>query len=184
MMLVGVVALIYIEMSALEQPILGRQYAADIQPTVVSNSAAATPAQPTPPYYTVSRVVDGDTVVLDMHGVPTTLRLIGIDTPEVVDPKKPVQCYGPEASTRAHQLLDNQVVKVEEDQTQGEFDKYHRTLAYIFLPDGTNFEEYMIENGFGREYTYKKPYKYQKQFKAAQAKAKAASLGLWSACPS
>jgi micrococcal nuclease len=74
----------------------------------------------------VVRVVDGDTVVI---APDTTVRLIGIDTPETVDPRKPVQCFGREASAYAHLLLDGRSVSLEYDPTQGRLDRYGRTLA-------------------------------------------------------
>ncbi len=147
-----------------------------------SPAALAVAETPAPSWYRVERVVDGDTVVLDMGGKSVTVRLIGLDTPEVVDPKKPVQCYGPEASKEAHAKLDGQVVRLETDPTQGQFDKYGRTLGYVFLSDGADFDELMIRQGFGREYTYKKAYRYQAEFKAAQLQAQVERLGLWSVC--
>ena len=131
--------------------------------------------------FRVLKVVDGDTVEIDYYGQPTKLRLIGLDTPEVVDPRKPVQCYGREASEHAHQLLDGKSIKLESDPLVGETDKYGRKLAYLFLPDGTNFALAMISDGYGHEYTYQsQSYKYQSAFKAAQQVAESAQRGLWS----
>jgi len=110
---------------------------------------------------TVVRVVDGDTVDVQLEGgAIERIRLIGIDTPEVVDPRKPVQCFGREASAHAHELLDSQGVTVELDSSQGERDIYGRLLAYVWLPDGRNFGEVMIADGFAHEYTYDQPYAY------------------------
>ncbi len=131
--------------------------------------------------FKVVRVDDGDTVVVDWNGQKRTIRLIGMDTPEVVDPRKPVQCFGREASARGHQLLENQTIKIETDQLVGEVDKYGRTLGYVFLPDGTLYNQAMIADGYAHEYTYnKQTYKYQAQFKLAEAEAKAAQKGFWS----
>lgn len=129
--------------------------------------------------YKVVRVVDGDTFSIDKDGVNTTLRLIGLDTPEVVDPRKPVQCFGREASDKAKAILSGQSVRIDLDKTQGEFDKYDRTLAYAFLADGTNFAEMMIREGYGHEYTYNLPYKYQTEFKMAEKFARENERGLW-----
>src|SRR3989338_2802421 len=57
------------------------------------------------PLYSVVSVVDGDTVKLSIDGTTQTIRLIGLDTPETVDPRKPVQCFGKEASNKAKELL-------------------------------------------------------------------------------
>ena len=65
------------------------------------------------------------------------------------------------------------------DPSQGTFDKYGRTLAYVFLPDETFFNEYMISEGYGHEYTYNLPYKYQEEFKVAEKKAREEKKGLW-----
>ena len=129
---------------------------------------------------TVARVVDGDTVALVAEGGGVeTVRLIGLDTPEVVDSKKPVQCFGLEASVEAEQLLVGQRVRLERDPTQGERDVFGRTLGYLFLQDGTNVAQHMIAEGFGREYTFKKAYLYQAGFRAAQARAQQLGKGLW-----
>ncbi len=88
-------------------------------------------AQPTTSYL-VQRVVDGDTVVLDQIG---TVRLIGVDTPETVDPRKPVQAFGVEASRFLTSMLSGKSVRLDYDHDRT--DKYRRTLAYLYLPDGT-----------------------------------------------
>jgi micrococcal nuclease len=81
---------------------------------------------------TVINVVDGDTVDVRLDGGRTErIRLIGIDTPEVVDPRTAVQCFGREASAHAHKLLDGQQVSLEMDPSQGERDIYGRLLAYV-----------------------------------------------------
>ena len=131
--------------------------------------------------FRVIKVIDGDTVEIDYYGQTTKLRLIGLDTPEVVDPRKPVQCFGREASAHAHELLDGKKIILESDPVAGETDKYSRKLAYIFLEDGKNFAEAMIRDGYGHEYTYQsQAYKYQTSFKAAEAEARSSSRGLWS----
>jgi micrococcal nuclease len=129
----------------------------------------------------VVNVVDGDTIDVQFeNGRTDRVRLIGIDTPEVVDPREPVQCFGREASARAHELLDGQSVSVELDQSQGERDRYGRLLAHVWLADGRNFGEAMIAEGFAHEYTYGLPYLYIDTFKAAQHRAIADQAGLWS----
>jgi len=131
-------------------------------------------------YYSVSSVVDGDTIKINIDGTITTLRLIGMDTPETIDPRKPVQCFGKEASNKAKELLSGQKVRIEKDPTQGELDKYGRTLAYVYREDGLFYNKYMIEQGYAHEYTYNAPYKYQAEFKAAQKDAEQNLRGLWS----
>lgn len=136
-----------------------------------------------PETFQVVKVVDGDTIDVLMNNKIERVRFIGIDAPETVDPVKPVECFGPEATEKAKQLLENKKVKLENDPTQGERDKYNRLLRYVFLEDGTNISKKMIEDGFAREYTYlNNSYQYQSDFKSAENMAKSNNLGLWSAC--
>lgn len=127
----------------------------------------------------VVRVVDGDTITVNLMGKKETLRLIGINSPETVDPRKSVECFGKEASNFAKLILTNTKVRLEADPSQGERDKYGRLLRYVFLPDGTDFNRLMIKNGFAYEYTYNLPYKYQIDYKKAQNLAKNSKVGLW-----
>jgi endonuclease YncB( thermonuclease family) len=131
-------------------------------------------------YYIVLKVVDGDTLTIDKNGIPETLRLIGIDTPEVVDPRTPVQCFGQEASAKAKEILFGKKVRIESDPTQGERDKYGRLLVYVYLESGLFFNEYMIEEGYAHEYTYNVPYQYKKEFDSAEVHARTYEKGLWS----
>jgi len=130
--------------------------------------------------YSVTQVVDGDTIKINLNGTVVTLRLIGMDTPETVDPRKPVQCFGKEASNKAKELLSGKKVRIEKDSTQGDLDKYGRMLAYVYREDGLFYNKYMIEQGYAHEYTYNTPYKYQIDFKAAQKSAQDNQRGLWS----
>jgi micrococcal nuclease len=132
--------------------------------------------------YKVVNVLDGDTLVANVSGHEVTIRLIGMDTPEVVDPRKPVQCYGPEASVKGHELLEGKEIYLEKDLSKT-YDMYGRVLAYAKFLDGELYNEKMIEEGFAREYTFnKEKYKYQSKFKAAQKAAQSEKLGLWGSC--
>src|SRR4051812_19821496 len=156
--------------------------------TIVSTAARDTPPPlPRPSVQpadlvvaAVVRVIDGDTVDVRLDGQVVRLRLIGIDTPEVVDPRRPVECFGREASARAHELLDGQTVRVEADPTQGDMDRYGRLLRYIWLGDGRLFNQEMVAQGYAFEYTYNVPYKYQAAFREAERDAREAQRGLWS----
>lgn len=127
----------------------------------------------------VTKVIDGDTIDVSINGTKEKVRLIGIDTPEIVDPRKPVQCFGREASQKTKEVLLNQKVKLEADSTQDDRDRYRRLLRYVFLEDGTNINKYLIEQGYAYEYTYEEPYIYQSQFKEAQKIAQDSKRGLW-----
>ena len=134
--------------------------------------------------YSVTKVIDGDTIVIEKGGAKETVRLIGLDTPETVDPRSPVQCFGQASSDEAKRMLVGKRVRLEMDASQDERDKYGRLLAYVYVDD-VLFNQYMIANGFGHEYTYNIPYKYQKEFKGAEAQAREQKKGLWAsdACP-
>lgn len=128
----------------------------------------------------IMKVIDGDTVQVKINGKSEVVRLIGIDTPESVDPRKPVQCFSIEATQRAKELLPTgKRVTLESDPTQGDKDKYNRLLRYIFLEDGTNFSKSMISDGYAHEYTFQVPYRYMEVFKETETEAREAKRGLW-----
>ena len=127
----------------------------------------------------VVRIVDGDTVVIDRNNATETIRLIGVDTPELHHPTKPVQCFAREAAAYLTSLLKDRTVRVVSDPSQDARDKYGRTLAYLYRDDGLFINKALIEEGYGYEYTYEIPYVYQKEFKAAQTYARKHQKGLW-----
>jgi micrococcal nuclease len=103
-----------------------------------------------------------------------------VDTPETVDPRRPVQCFGREASSFSKKTLLNRDIKLESDVLVGDRDKYNRLLRYVFLSDGQNFNQILIENGYGHEYTYRgQPYKFQEIFKKSEINALENKRGLW-----
>lgn len=123
--------------------------------------------------YKVLKVIDGDTVDIQFDSRRETVRLIGIDAPESG------QCFGSESTNKARELLNSQLIEFEKDPSQGKRDKYGRLLGYIFLEDGTNFNDFMIRNGFAKEHTFRTTYKYQSLFKNAQLTAQQNKRGLW-----
>lgn len=131
-------------------------------------------------FYEVTRVVDGDTIHIKMNGNDETVRFIGINTPETVDPRTPVQCFGKEASNRMKELAGGKIVKLEYDDSQSVRDVYGRLLAYVYLEDGEMLNRKMIAEGYAYEYTYMTPYKYQKEFRDLQNLARVSNRGLWS----
>ncbi|MFM8350911.1 MAG: thermonuclease family protein [Actinomycetales bacterium] len=134
----------------------------------------------------MSRVVDGDTLVVTRAGQRQRVRLIGIDTPESVRPETPVECFGPEAAAFATEVLQGREVTLESDPSQGDLDAYDRRLAYVWYSarpgQQTLFNAQAIEAGMAREYTYSEPYQWRDEFIAAQDAAQSSGLGLWGAC--
>jgi len=124
----------------------------------------------------VTRVVDGDTIEIEGG---EKVRYIGIDTPETVDPRKEVQCFGPEASKKNKELVEGKMVRLEKDITDR--DKYNRLLRYIYVGD-TFINLELVKQGFAYSYSYPPDIKYQDQIVKAQQGAREAKRGLWNAC--
>ena len=149
--------------------------------TKALGSGVQSPAMPANlPAVKVVKVVDGDTIDVQLGGKTERLRLIGINTPETVDPRSQVECFGKEASDRAKATLTNQTVYLEGDPSQQERDRYDRLLRYVWLSDGRLVNLDMIAQGYAYEYTYDVPYKYQAEFRQAQQQAQSGKVGLWS----
>ena len=123
----------------------------------------------------VERVVDGDTIIVGGVG---RVRLIGVDTPESVDPRRPVEFFGKEAGAFTRRLVDGKRVRLEYDWERT--DRYGRTLAYVYLPDGTFVNAEIIRRGYGHAYT-RFPFKYLERFRQFEREARAAGHGLWGA---
>lgn len=135
----------------------------------------------TPGYYAVTKVVDGDTIEVNMNGRTEKIRMIGIDTPETKKPNAPVQCYGPEASEFATQTLSGKSVRLEADSLSDNRDRYDRLLRYVYLQDGSLFEELMIRKGYAFAYV-SFPFTKEARLAELQKQARANNIGLWGAC--
>lgn len=122
----------------------------------------------------VLQVVDGDTIKVEKYG---TLRLIGLDTPETKDPRKPVQCFGKEASQNAQNKLGGHKVRLEFD-SSNKTDKYNRTLAYVIREDGYDYNYNAILDGYAVAYT-KYPHPKMEAYVNAGRIAREQSRGLW-----
>jgi micrococcal nuclease len=135
--------------------------------------------------YKVNYIYDGDTISILYKGRQKTIRLLGIDTPETVDPRKPVQCFGEQASLKTKELLNNRSISLVFNLNREQKDKYNRYLGYVYRDDGLDINRYLIEHGYAREYTYGKPYERQKEFRKLEKQAKERSIGLWNTdnCP-
>lgn len=164
----------YLSSGSSHEAILGIRN--NVIPPILSTSVTQTVSGA----YIVKKVVDGDTIKVEKGATLVTVRLIGVDTPEIVDPRKTVQCFGKEASDFTTSLVEGKTVSFVSDPTQQQYDKYGRLLAYVYLQDGTLVNEKIIRAGYGYEYTYDVPYRYQKAFKDAQRLAEVEGTGLWS----
>lgn len=130
-------------------------------------------------YYDLVNVVDGDTINIKNWREFLKIRMIWIDAPESTTLRYwHTEPYGDEATQKLKELIWNNKISIEYDESQGRTDKYWRTLAYIFV-NWINVNEEMIRSGYAKEYTYNTPYKYQQEFKKAQIEAMSNIRGLW-----
>jgi micrococcal nuclease len=128
---------------------------------------------PTGGWRVVERVVDGDTLVLDGG---ERVRLIGVDTPESVDPHRPVERFSKEAAAFTRRLAEGKRARLEfGDESR---DRFKRTLAYVWLEDGTFLNAEIIRQGYGHAYT-RFPFRYAEQFRALEREARENRRGLW-----
>jgi len=131
------------------------------------------------PIYPVVRIIDGDTVKIDVFGATRTIRLAGVDTPETVHPRKPVEQYGPEASRFLKNLLLGESVWFIRDASAAETDRYGRFIGHLYrYPEGLWVNEEIVRQGYGKAYT-KYPCEHTEDFIEMESRAKAASKGLW-----
>lgn len=156
----------------------------------ISGSAEKTLAQhPDRLSARVVRVRDGDTIEVDFGmGDIKVVRYIGIDTPESVDPRRSVECFGKEASNMNNSLVGGKTVLLEKDVS--ETDKYGRLLRYVYLPAGRQglgdlfINQYLVGEGFANASAYPPDVKYQEDLESAEEEARLDNKGLWSSCPS
>lgn len=128
----------------------------------------------------VTRVVDGDTIEVMVNNKKEKIRIIGVDSPETVDPRKEVECFGQKAAEFSKKKLEKQKVWLEKDESQGDRDKYGRLLRYVWINEKeTDFGKLLIASGFAYEYTYDRGYRYQKDYQRAQREAEDKKTGLW-----
>lgn len=127
----------------------------------------------------VISVVDGDTIHVLIAGERYTVRYIGMDTPETVDPRRPVGCFGAEASAENKRLVEGKTVGLEKDVS--ETDRFGRLLRYVYISD-VMVNEALVRNGYAAATSYPPDVKYQERFLAAEREARDAGRGLWGAC--
>lgn len=129
-------------------------------------------------FMSVTKVVDGDTFWIDDGSDKgLKIRLIGVNTPETVHPRKPVEYYGREASDYVKSILTGSKVKLKFDVNR--VDRYGRTLAYVYLKDGTFLNADLIKKGYGQAMTVPPNVKYSERFVELERKARKEKVGLW-----
>ncbi|MDD5725975.1 MAG: thermonuclease family protein [Patescibacteria group bacterium] len=161
------------------------QVKTEIENRVPTSTAAATSTQATKiqTNAAVVRVVDGDTIDVKLDAEPNKeykVRLLGVNTPETVDPRRPVQCFGKEASDFTKHTLNGKRIKLEADPQADERDKYDRLLRNIFLEDGTDFNALLVKDGYAQAYvSFPQNPARKVELRKLESEAKAAGAGMW-----
>jgi len=131
--------------------------------------------------FRVLKVIDGDTIVVQIGFKKETVRLLGVDTPEVKSPYTEEECFGKEASSKTRHLLLKQRVYLLKDKNAPDRDKYGRLLRYVFLENGKFVNAELIEEGYAFLYILE-PIEFGDYFRYLEEKAKEQRIGLWGSC--
>jgi micrococcal nuclease len=129
----------------------------------------------------VIRVIDGDTIVVSPN---EKVRLIGVDAPETVDPKRATQCFGKDAKEFTRSLVERQTIRLVVDESnaaRNHKDRYGRTLAYVYFDDGTMLNAELIRRGYAHAYT-RFPFRHTVEFRQLERSARSQAVGLWASC--
>ncbi len=133
------------------------------------------------------KVVDGDTIKVDINGQIETVRLVSVDAPESVAPRQPVGCLGKESAAFLQSLMSDQsIIYLQKDETQSNRDRYGRLLRFVFLSDGRDAGLELLGAGLAEAKLYsRQPHLYWSSYQKAEAGAKNKELGIWSkeSCP-
>jgi endonuclease YncB( thermonuclease family) len=150
-------------------------------PAGLATTRAERAAWPDPPKGAVEakvqRVVDGDTFVASVNGRRERVRVIGVDTPESVDPNRPDEPFGEEASNFAKHYLDGETVRMAGDAEPR--DRYGRMLAYVWLADGTFWNALLAAEGYAQQLTIPPNVTYADLFRRLVSEARRTDRGLW-----
>jgi micrococcal nuclease len=129
--------------------------------------------------WTVIEVLDGDTIRVERDGSADTVRLLGIDTPETHHPRKPVECFGPEAAAYTQAQLQGRPVQLEADLEAR--DRYGRRLAYVIV-GGERFNDELLRRGYARLLVIEPNHAHARAMLQEELDAKRAGRGLWAEC--
>jgi micrococcal nuclease len=121
-------------------------------------------------------VVDGDTIDVSINGQKKTVRYLLVNTPETVDPRTPIECFGKEASAANKAMVKGKAVYLAKDIS--ETDQFGRTLRYIFTQDAFINAE-LVKAGYAQVATYPPDVKYEQYLRDLERQAREAKRGLW-----
>ena len=129
----------------------------------------------------VVRVVDGDTIAVQLGATRERVRYIGVDTPETKDPRRPVQCYGQQAADFNARLVGGERVRLVRD--IAERDRYGRLLAYVYrVRDELFVNAELARLGYAHALSIAPDVRHADRFAQLARQARQAGRGLWSEC--
>jgi micrococcal nuclease len=129
----------------------------------------------------VARVVDGDTIRVELPSGEEAVRYIGIDTPESVKPGAPVECFAKRASAFNERLVEGERVRLVRDVE--ERDRYGRLLAYVYRArDGLFVNAELVRRGYATVATFPPNVAHEREFLRLSRRARMSGRGLWSQC--
>jgi micrococcal nuclease len=132
---------------------------------------------------TLERVVDGDTIAVEIGGREERVRYIGVDTPETVKPDAPVECFGPDASALNERLLGDEGTALTLRFDRELRDRYDRLLAYVYrADDGLFVNARLVAAGAARTLAIPPNTARAAQLGGLEDAAQAARRGLWGVC--
>ena len=161
--------------------VLNSRAAAQLHPQLGIPEPSKESVESSSNYRLVVRVIDGDTIVVSPN---EKVRLIGVDTPESVHPKKVVACFGKEAKQFTRDAVEGKTIRLVTDAINTKRhhkDRYGRTLAYAYLPDGKMLNAELIRQGYAHAYT-RFSFRYLVEFRQLERQARTQMVGLWSSC--
>ena len=146
-----------------------------------STDRPTAPRRATPPAEraVVVRVVDGDTLVVQVGGATERVRVLGIDTPEV----DPAECGADRATAQARRLLPaGAIVRLVGDRSQADRDRYDRLLRYVER-GGRDVGRLLVARGWARVFVFQgHPFDRTDDYRSAERAARGAHRGAWHAC--
>jgi len=129
----------------------------------------------------VVRVVDGDTIRVDLPSGEEAVRYIGIDTPESVKPGSPVECFAKRASAFNERLVGGERVRLVRDVEQR--DRFGRLLAYVYRErDGLFVNAELVRGGYATVATFPPNVAHEDEFRRLARRARLSGRGLWGKC--
>ena len=124
----------------------------------------------------VTRVIDGDTIEVDIDGTIYKIRYIGLDAPELDDERPEFCALAQEATRLNRELVAGKTVRLEKDVSGT--DNFGRLLRYVYV-DGIFVNAELVRQGLAWAKAYEPDIKYQGILEEAEAEAEQAGKGIW-----